>query len=68
MTKFGRFLKCDGIGDTMDTLNLWIAAGFTMLVFAFLWTCRLTNVAMGETVCAVGMRENGGKRNNKEKK
>lgn len=31
----------DGIGDKMDKGNLWVVPGFTLLVFAILWTTKL---------------------------
>jgi hypothetical protein len=31
----------DGIGDRMDRGNLWVVPGFTILVFAILWTTKL---------------------------
>ena len=36
-----RPLLKDGIGDRMDKGNLWVVPGFTLFVFAILWTTKL---------------------------
>ncbi|KAI1700459.1 innexin domain-containing protein [Ditylenchus destructor] len=41
----------DGIGDKMDKGNLWVVPGFTLLVFAILWTTKLSKIALDESEC-----------------
>ncbi|KAL3076337.1 hypothetical protein niasHS_013608 [Heterodera schachtii] len=46
-----RPLLKDGIGDRMDKGNLWVVPGFTLLVFAILWTTKLSKIALEESTC-----------------
>uniref|UniRef100_A0A183CFN7 Innexin n=1 Tax=Globodera pallida TaxID=36090 RepID=A0A183CFN7_GLOPA len=46
-----RPLLKDGIGDRMDKGNLWVVPGFTLLVFAILWTTKLSKIALEESKC-----------------
>nr|CAD2171990.1 unnamed protein product [Meloidogyne enterolobii] len=46
-----RPLLKDGIGDRMDKGNLWVIPGFTMFVFAVLWTTKLSKIALEESTC-----------------
>jgi hypothetical protein len=41
LKKLAKPLIGGGIGDKMDKGNLWIVPGFTVLVFACLWTTKL---------------------------
>jgi hypothetical protein len=41
LKKLARPLIGGGIGDKTDKGNLWVVPGFTLLVFAGLWTTKL---------------------------
>lgn len=51
LKKLSRPLIAGGIGDKMDKGNLWIVPGFTLLVFACLWTTKLSKIALEESTC-----------------
>ncbi|KAF7634722.1 Innexin [Meloidogyne graminicola] len=51
LKRLSRPLISGGIGDKMDKGNLWIVPGFTILIFACLWTTKLSKVALEESTC-----------------